>query len=471
MLSDDKQDDAACGSIQPKHLPVGDAPTAGKMSASTRVSRRFRGWRGWVLRIALLVVSPVSSAAWPSWHCAAGYGYPTSFFLGPDERGLHLSNVQFGWRFFPRQLARKPEPCLLLPRSPDTTRIFILGESAALGMPNPAFSFGRILEVTLRERYPGCRFEVVNTSMTAINSHAILEIAKACSSQGGDLFVIYMGNNEVVGPYGPGTVFQQVARSGAAVRTAVWVKSTRFGQLMSDIADRFRGSDDVPANWQGMQMFLGNRVPSEDPRLTLVYDNFHRNLAGICDVARGANAAVILSTVAVNLQDCPPLASLHRPDLSADDLSRWNRLYASGAEAESRREWDQALQHWQGAAEIDDRYAELQYRLGQCLAALDRRAECKSDSNRPATWTLCGFAPIAASMRSSARWRRLGADRMSVWPMPNAFSRKTLASIISLEKSSSTNTCISRSRATISWRKRFSSRSRKLYLLRCVLVP
>ena len=74
-----------------------------------------------------------------------------------------------------------------------------------MGMPNPAFSFGRILEVMLHERYPGCRFEVVNTSMTAINSHAILEIARDCSSQGGDLFVIYMGNNEVVGPYGPGT--------------------------------------------------------------------------------------------------------------------------------------------------------------------------------------------------------------------------------------------------------------------------
>ena len=193
-------------------------PRPEELSASTRVSAALP----WLAGLGLANrrcswLRPSSSAAWPSWRCTAGYGYPTSFFLGPDERGFHFSNVQFGWRFFPRQLARKPEPCLLPPRSPDTTRIFILGESAALGMPNPAFSFGRILEVMLHERYPGCRFEIVNTSMTAINSHAILEIAKDCSSQGGDLFVIYMGNNEVVGPYGPGTVFQQVARRRAVM--------------------------------------------------------------------------------------------------------------------------------------------------------------------------------------------------------------------------------------------------------------
>ena len=198
-----------------------------------------------------------------------------------------------------------------------------------------------------------------------------------------------------------------MARSRAAVRTAVWVKSTRFGQLMGDMADRFRGSDDVPANWQGMQMFLGNRVASDDPRLTLVYDNFDRNLAGICDAAERSCAAVILATVAVNLSDCPPLASLHRPDLSPEALGRWQKLYAWGAEAESRGDWADALVRWEEAAEIDDRFAELQFRLGECLAALNRRAERESDSNWPATWHVLRFR---ADSRNNAIVREVAAS-------------------------------------------------------------
>ena len=35
-----------------------------------------------------------------------------------------------------------------------TFRIFVLGESAAMGDPDPAYAFSRYLEVMLRQRYP-----------------------------------------------------------------------------------------------------------------------------------------------------------------------------------------------------------------------------------------------------------------------------------------------------------------------------
>jgi len=45
-----------------------------------------------------------------------------------------------------------------------------------MGTPDPAFNFGRILAVMLRQQYPGVQFEVVNGAMTAINSHVALRI-------------------------------------------------------------------------------------------------------------------------------------------------------------------------------------------------------------------------------------------------------------------------------------------------------
>jgi hypothetical protein len=57
----------------------------------------------------------------------------------------------------------------------------------------------------LHDKYPGLTFEVHTAAMVAINSHAIREIAADCAEHDPDLFILYMGNNEVVGPFGPGT--------------------------------------------------------------------------------------------------------------------------------------------------------------------------------------------------------------------------------------------------------------------------
>ena len=64
-----------------------------------------------------------------------GAGYPTRFFVRPENGppGIVTANPRFGWRFFPRRLARAPDPIRLTRIKPaGTCRIFVLGESAAL---------------------------------------------------------------------------------------------------------------------------------------------------------------------------------------------------------------------------------------------------------------------------------------------------------------------------------------------------
>src|SRR5205085_5713776 len=73
-----------------------------------------------------------------------GFGYPADFFVrsetGPS--GLFRENPKFGWRFFPHGLARAPDPIRLSKTKPSgTCRIFVFGESAALGDPEPAYGF------------------------------------------------------------------------------------------------------------------------------------------------------------------------------------------------------------------------------------------------------------------------------------------------------------------------------------------
>lgn len=323
----------------------------------------------------------------------AGIGHPTSFFLPRAIAGKDylVENERFGWRFFGPEIARSPAP-IFMPKTkpPGTTRIFIFGESAAIGDPQPEFGFSRLLEALLEGRYPDRHFEVINTAMTAINSHVILPIARDCAGQQGDLWVIYMGNNEVVGPYGSGTVFGTRAPSLSLVRASVALKGSYIGQLFERL---LRGAGSKPASqgeWGGMIMFERNHVRADDPRMSTVYGSFERNLSDIIDQGVRAGATVIASTVARNLRDCGPFASDHRPGLPEADLSQWNQLYSGGLTALQAGRADEAMRSFQQANRLDATFAEVNYRLGQCLLAAGREADaarefttaCDQDSLR-----------------------------------------------------------------------------------------
>jgi tetratricopeptide (TPR) repeat protein len=85
----------------------------------------------------------------------------------------------------------------------------------------------------------------------------------------------------------------------------------------------------------------------------------------------------VLSTVAVNLRDCPPFASRHRAGMGKEDGDRWQALYRAGIELQDSTRWAEAMAQYEEAARIDDRFAELQFRMGESLAALGRTEEAR----------------------------------------------------------------------------------------------
>jgi tetratricopeptide (TPR) repeat protein len=301
-----------------------------------------------------------------------------SFFLPMriDGKNYVIENDRFGWRFFGPDMARAPFPLVMpKPKPSGTIRVFVFGESAAYGDPQPEFGLSRVLEALLEGRFPDKHFEVINTGMTAINSHVILPIAKDCAKQDGDFWAIYMGNNEVVGPYGSGTVFGAQAASLAMVRTGVALKATRLGQALGDLVRHAQKRPVNESEWGGMTMFLHNHVRQDDPRMATVYSSFEHNLEDIVDAGLHSGAKVVVSTVARNLKDCGPFASDHRPGLSSQDLAAWDNLYQKGMQAQQAGRHAEAIGLFQQAEKIDDSFAEAHFRQGQCLLALGRDSE------------------------------------------------------------------------------------------------
>jgi tetratricopeptide (TPR) repeat protein len=287
-----------------------------------------------------------------------------------------IENRDFGRRFFPASLVRYAQPLTMqTPKRSDTLRVFVLGESAAMGDPDLKFGLPKMLEVLLRERYPNRQVEVINCAMVAINSHVILPIARDCVAQQSDLWVIYMGNNEVIGPFGSASVFGARAPSLALVRTGLWLKTTRLGQLLDAVLQRVRPINRALSEWNGMEMMSQQEVAHDSPATQRVYQHFERNLNDLLRVGTQAGVPIILCTVATNLKDCAPFASLHRPGLTAEELKEWQKAFDTGVAFQSAGKFSDAELAYDRAARIDDKFAELDFRRAECSRLMGQNTQ------------------------------------------------------------------------------------------------
>jgi tetratricopeptide (TPR) repeat protein len=318
--------------------------------------------RRWILQIAAAILLPVVALILVEGALrVAGVGFSTSLLVPCTVKGSPAScyNLFFATPYFPAGMVQTPRLYSIpTTKPPGTYRIFVLGESAAMGDPDSAYGFSRYLEVMLRERFPAMKFEVVNTGSVAINSHVVLRIAEGLADQKPDLFIIYSGNNEVVGPYGPGTMLTSGGMSMPVVRSSILFRSTRIGQLVTKLGTKKR-------EWHGMEMFLDQQVPANSPLMQPAYANYEENLRDTIKVTQAAGAKVVVSTVATSLKDCAPFASMHRKSLSQDDLKKWSALVQQGNDFDAANSLAEALKQYEAAAAIDDEYAELEFRIAR----------------------------------------------------------------------------------------------------------
>lgn len=336
--------------------------------ATTAVTRP--GWQLWLFRCAALCLPLLLLAGLEIGLRLGGYGFDPHFFkpltIGGED--FLVENDDFSYRFFPRDNARNPgELRMRAVKPPGTVRIFIFGESAAMGDPEPAYGPARYLEAQLRWKYPDTKFEVVNVAFTAINSHVIVPIARECARQAGDLWIVYMGNNEMVGPFGAATVFGRPAPPLAYVRLATGIQVTRTGQLFTDWTRRLRGHSTGTASWGGMQMFLNHEIAPDNSLKETVYLNFQKNLDDIVTAGLRSGAKVLLNTVAVNLADCPRFASATNLSLTPADRAQFEQNLAGAQQAAAAGDFATAARCCATAAQAEPDSAALQYLWGENL--------------------------------------------------------------------------------------------------------
>jgi len=357
-----------------------DQAKKGHLGKAPSATPTVTGWRLWLFRgvvalgLPILVLLAIELGL-----RLLGVGFNPSAVIPCRVQGVpsYADNPRYSWQFFPPALARQFEPFVFpATKSNQIFRVVVLGESAAQGIPDGAYAFARVLREMLRAAYPEVHFEVVNAGMTAINSHVIYQIGKDIIRHHPDLLVVYMGNNEVIGPFGKGTVFGPFSEHLSLIRLGIELRKTRLGQCVSRLSQG--GQRRLLQSWGGMEMFLDKQVRLSDPDLQVVYGHFTENLTDLCTTATRAGTQVIVCTVASNLRDCPPFASLHRPDLKSADLKTWDGLFQQGTTLEAQGAYGQAIESYRQAQAIDDQFAVLAFRLARCLDRTEQYEQAKA---------------------------------------------------------------------------------------------
>ena len=362
----------------PPEVTVGDVmgrkPDSKDTSQSVRPGR-FPLW----LRLSVALASPIlfllalEFALW-----LVGYGQQGRFFLPwrVAKQTVHLTNARYCEHFVAKELSRAPEAEVLAPKDTSTVRIFVLGGSAAYGDPDVAFGFCRQLEILLNAHASHRSFEVINAAVTAMNSHVARRIARDCASHDPDVLLVYMGNNEVVGPYGPPTLPEGLYASRAFIDLCIAAKKdTRLGQWIDRTGQAMRARRGPAKKWMGMEAFLDSHIACDDPKLQSCYGHFRENLRDIIRTAQACRARTILCTVPTNIRSCAPFGSRHVDELTGDRLDEWDRCFREGRRREAAGDFQGALGAYEQASAIDDGHADLVFCQATCLHALGRMAE------------------------------------------------------------------------------------------------
>lgn len=192
-------------------------------------------------------------------------------------------------------------------------RVFVLGGSSGAGYPfSPNGSFTRYLQDRLSLVYPASKIEVVNCSMTAINSYTLRDFMPGVLKQKPDLILIYAGHNEYYGALGIGSM-ESFGISRVMVNFVISLEKFKTFQLvrnlLSGIAKIFSGNKSASGTLMARMaenQYIGLGSDVYEKGLL----QFKGNLNDIFKMARDAGIPVIISSLTCNLKNQPPFVSI-----------------------------------------------------------------------------------------------------------------------------------------------------------------
>lgn len=256
-------------------------------------------------------------------------------------------------------------------KTPQTFRIFCLGESTTAGFPfDCQVPFPAQLRYLLTQAYPQYHFEVINAGISAINSFTVMDLLPDILAHEPDLILIYMGHNEFYGAYGSASTIAMGQNDGY-IRFYLKLQKLHIVQMLKRFIALFSSSKPsapkrnlMPSVIKDQAVYYG----AEKYRRTLQI--FQNNLNLILAQCAGKHVPVILSNLVSNIRDLPPFASANPNFAEVNLKENYQRAVARGDSLFALQLHAESATAFRKAFGMDSSAAQLWYKLGQAAAAL-----------------------------------------------------------------------------------------------------
>ena len=252
------------------------------------------------------------------------YGYDLTQWVEITDNKLML-NPDIAHRYFynTQNVPNSNQDLFDKIKKPNSFRVFVLGGSSGAGYPfSPNGSFTRYLQNRLTLVYPNSKIEVVNCSMTAINSYTLRDFVPGILEQKPDLILIYAGHNEYYGALGVGSV-ESFGNSRILVNFVISLEKFKTFQLirnlLSSIVKIFSGNK-VRSGTLMSRMAENQYIGFNSDAYKKGISQFEGNLNDIFQMVKDANVPVIIGTLTCNLKDQHPFVSLKSDEHPSADM-------------------------------------------------------------------------------------------------------------------------------------------------------
>lgn len=300
----------------------------------------------------------------------AGYGTDLRFFCTDQTGKYYYLNPHIGKRYFTQEInaTNGNIDFFRKEKSPGTLRIFVLGSSTALGFPymyNGAFP--RMLKYRLQRHYPDLTIEMVNLSMAAINSYAVLDMAKEISDYHPDAVLIYTGQNEYHGTLGVASS-SRFGNHPFLINLFIKSKQSRLMQLVYNTiytTEKTNTSNDLNLTLME-RLASGQEIPFGSDKYESGLRQFERNMDQVLDLFSSEKIPVFIGTLVTNKRGLHPFVSnLSNPGIT----SEWNQLFEKGKLSLEKGDTLHAFDSFTAANKLDSTFAECHFRLGEIAYA------------------------------------------------------------------------------------------------------
>jgi tetratricopeptide (TPR) repeat protein len=293
-----------------------------------------------------------------------GFGGYAPFFhkVGPVPGGTLVVTEQAGadsWFFNSGMAGDTAQYSFLDPKPTNTFRIFIVGESAAKGYPQPRnLASSAFLQAMLQDAWPERHVEVINLGTVAIASYPVLGIMTEALNFNPDLIIIHTGHNEFFGAYG-------VASSSRGGSKPWMLATTRFLHSLAIVQalERFLRPRRLDTQHTLMESMAGqNHIAPDDWRRAAAANNLHHNVATMIDRCQARGVPVLVCTLPTSESNLAPIG----PDASDSPSTEQARVHflraqalaaegkATGALAEFVKARDLDTMPWRATSAAED---------------------------------------------------------------------------------------------------------------------